>query len=371
MRSTYAEINLSNLIHNYESIAKKVGKETLVMPVVKADAYGHGMIECVEALLNAKPKPKFFAVALFEEAIEFRKKFKNERILVFGKCYPDAFKFIKKLNITPTIYDFKTLESLALFAERNNFKAKIHIKVETGMGRVGIDINVLPKYLDFIKKNKSIELEGIYTHFATSDHRDKTFAMDQLKNFNQAVEIAKSKIKGIKYFHAANSGAILDLPESYFNMVRPGISLYGYYPSDETSESIQLKPVMSIKTKIAFIKWVEKNTSISYGRTYFTSERTQIGTLPIGYADGYNRLLSNKGKVIVNNKFYNVVGRVTMDQIMVDFGQDFINLNDEVTVLGSSESLKFDANDIAKLIGTIPYEVCTSISKRVKRRFIY
>ncbi len=371
MRPTFAEINLSNLIFNYQSIANKVGRNVIVMPVVKADAYGHGMIDCVKALLNTKPKPKYFAVALIEEAIEFKRKFPDVDVLVFGKILPEDFKIISKWRITPTVYDFPTLKSLSEFAKKKKIRIKFHLKIDTGMGRVGIQLNELEDYLNFIRENKSIQLEGIYTHFATSDARDKSFAFEQLEKFNIAIEITKSKIKDVKYFHAANSGAILDLPQAYFNMVRPGISLYGYYPSRETSESIPLKPVMSIKTKVSFLKWVNKDTSISYGRIYFTKERTQIGTLPIGYADGYNRLLSNRGKVIYRNKIYDVVGRVTMDQIMVNFGSDDISLDEEVIVLGSSESFKFDADDIAQLINTIPYEVCTSISKRVKRKFVY
>lgn len=371
MRPTFAEINLSNLIFNYQSIAKKVGPNVLVMPVVKADAYGHGMIKCVEALLRVKPRPKYFGVALIEEAIEFKKKFPDENVLVFGKIFNEDFKFIKSYRITPTIYDFPTLKNFAEFARENNVKLPFHLKIDTGMGRVGIQMNEVEEFSNFIKKEKSIYLEGVYTHFATSDSADKTFANLQLERFNSAIEIIKSKIRNIKYIHSANSGAILDLPEAYFNMVRPGISLYGYYPSRETSESIPLKPVMSIKTKVAYLKWVNPGTSISYGRIYFTKEKTQIGTLPIGYADGYNRLLSNKGKVIYKGKLYDVVGRVTMDQIMVNFVDEEINLDEEVIVLGSQENVKFDADDISQIINTIPYEVCTSISKRVKRKFVY
>lgn len=370
MRPTFAEINLSNLIFNYQSIAKKVGQNVLVMPVVKADAYGHGMVNCVKALLKVKPRPKYFGVALVEEALEFKRKFPGENVLVFGKIYPNDFRYILKYNITPTIYDFTTIKSISMFAKKYGTRIPFHLKIDTGMGRVGIQLDEVDEFIDFIRKEKSIYLEGVYTHFATSDHADKSFAKLQLEKFNQAIDLIKTKIKNVKYFHAANSGAILDLPESYLNMVRPGISLYGYYPSRETSESIQLKPVMSIKTKISFLKWVEKGTSISYGRTYFTTERTQIGTLPIGYADGYNRLLSNKGKVIYKNKLYDVVGRVTMDQIMVNFGKDEIDLNEDIIVIGSKENVKFDADDISLIINTIPYEVCTSISKRVKRRFV-
>lgn len=371
MRPTYAEINLSNLIFNYQSIAKKVGQNVHIMPVVKADAYGHGMIQCVEALLKVKSKPKYFGVALIEEAIELKKFFPQEKVLVFGKIYEDDYKLILKYGITPTVYDFLTLKSLTEYAKNQKKQIPVHIKVDTGMGRVGIQPDEIDGYIDFLIKEKSIKLEGVYTHFATSDTADKTFAKIQLERFNQVLDKIKSKNLKVKYFHAANSGAILDLPESYFNMVRPGISLYGYYPSNETSKSIPLKPVMSIKTKVSFLKWVEAGTSISYGRTYFTREKTQIATLPIGYADGYNRLLSNKGKVIFNNKLFDVVGRVTMDQIMVNFEMEKIKLNDEVIVLGSQENVKFDADDISQIINTIPYEVCTSISKRVKRKFTY
>lgn len=371
MRPTYAEINLSNLIFNYQSISKKVGKNVEVMPVVKADAYGHGMIKCVEALLETKPKPKYFAVAYLEEALELRKYFANLNILVFGKIYPKYFKQILHKNITPTFFEKELIEIYNDVAKKLNTIGKFHLKVDTGMGRVGAFIEDAKELILLIKNLSNVYLEGIYTHFASSDSKDKSFAHKQLEKFLEIVDFAKKELKKIKYFHAANSGAILDLPESYFNMVRPGISLYGYYPSDETSESIPLKPVMSIKTKLSYLKWVEKDTSISYGRTFFTKEKTQIGTLPIGYADGYNRLLSNRGKVILNNKFYPVVGRVTMDQIMVDFGSDNVNINDEIIVLGRSENIKFDASDIARVINTIPYEVCTSISKRVIRKFKY
>lgn len=371
MRPTYAEINLSNLIFNYQSIAKRVGQKVLVMPVVKADAYGHGMIKCVEALLRVKPRPRYFGVALIEEAIELKRKFPKENVLVFGKIYPEDFKLVNAYQITPTIYDFDTLKNLAEYARKSKIRIPFHLKIDTGMGRVGIQLSEVDEFAEFIKKEKSIQLEGVYTHFATSDSADKTFALAQLEKFNQAIEIIKRKINNIKYIHAANSGAILDLPQTYFNMVRPGISLYGYYPSRETSESIPLKPVMSIKTKIAFLKWVDAQTSISYGRIYFTKEKTQIGTLPIGYADGYNRLLSNKGKVIYRGRLFDVVGRVTMDQIMVNFKNEDVNLDEEVIVLGSQENVKFDADDISQIINTIPYEVCTSISKRVKRKFVY
>ncbi|MBM4175455.1 MAG: alanine racemase [Ignavibacteria bacterium] len=371
MRPTYAEINLSNLRHNYLSIAKKVGKNVHVMPVVKANSYGHGMIECVKALRKLNPKPEYFGVALLEEAIEFRNVFKSEKLLVFGKIDPEYFKFIINQNITPTFYELDQIEDFSKVCNQIRKIGKFHLKVDTGMGRVGVNHLEAEDYINWIKKQKNIFLEGIYTHFATSDARNKNFAFDQLEKFKKVRDIAKKEYPRIKYFHTSNSGAILDLPESYYDMVRPGISLYGYYPSDETTESVKLKPVMSLKTRISYTKSVEKGASISYGRIYTTDKQTNIATLPIGYADGYNRLLSNIGKAIIKNKIYNVVGRVCMDQIMIDLGDDNISNKEEVILIGSNGSQTFNATDISRLINTIPYEVCTSITSRVPRIYIY
>lgn len=371
MRPTYAEINLSNLMYNYLSIAKKVGSKAAIMPVVKADAYGHGMIECVKSLRKLNPQPQYYGVALLEEAIEFRQAFKKEKILVFGKIDSKYFRFILSSDITPTFYEIDQIEKFSNVCKRLKIIGKFHLKIDTGMGRVGVNHSEANDYINWIKNEKSLFLEGIYTHFATSDCKEKSFAYKQLERFKEVRSFAKKEIPAIKYFHTANSGAILDIPEAYFDMVRPGISLYGYYPSEETSESIKLKPVMSLKTKISFLKTVTKGTTISYGRIFKVKKRTNIATLPIGYADGYNRLLSNKGKVILRNKIYNVVGRVCMDQIMIDLGDDLVTTEDEVILIGSNDQQKFDAADISRLINTIPYEVCTSITKRVPRKYVY
>jgi alanine racemase len=371
MRPTYAEINLSNLQFNYLSIAKKVGNNVAIMPIVKADAYGHGMIECVKSLRKVNPKPQYFGVAFLEEAIEFRRAFKREKILVFGKIDPRYYRFVLKNNITPTFYEIDQIEKFAELCTRLNKVGCFHLKIDTGMGRVGVNYAEANHYIHCIKNEKKLFLEGIYTHFATSDSEDKSFAYKQLERFEKIRTFAKREIPSIKYFHTANSGAILDMPESYFDLVRPGISLYGYYPSDETSESIELKPVMSLKTKISYLKRVNKGTSISYGRIYTTKKETNIATLPIGYADGYNRLLSNKAKILIGKKMFDVVGRICMDQIMIDLGDDIFSCDEEVTLIGSSGEQKFDASDISRLINTIPYEVCTSITKRVPRKYIY
>lgn len=371
MRPTYAEINLSNLRYNYLSIAKKVGKKAEIMPVVKADAYGHGMIECVKSLLNLEPRPQYFGVALLEEAIEFRQAFKKEKILVFGKIDPSYFRVVLRNNITPIFYEIDQIEKFSNVCKRLKIIGKFHLEIDTGMGRVGVNHAEASDYINWIKNENDLFLEGIYTHFATSDSKDKSFAYTQLERFEKVRTFAKKEIPAIKYFHTANSGAILDMPEAYFDMVRPGISLYGYYPSEETSESIKLKPVMSLKTKISFLKTVPKGTTISYGRIFKAKKRTNVATLPIGYADGYNRLLSNKGKALIKNKLYNVIGRVCMDQIMIDLGNDTVNCSDEVILIGSNTNHKFDAEDISKLINTIPYEVCTSITKRVPRKYVY
>lgn len=370
MRKTFAEINISNLIFNYLNIQEKVGQGVLVMPVVKADAYGHGMPECVKGLLTANPKPEYFAVALLEEAIEFKKHFK-ENVLCFGRVEKEYFKYLYKYNITPTFWNSKDIEDFNNFCKANNYKGNFHLEIDTGMCRTGIKPDEIENILSLLKIFNNIFPEGVFTHFASSDSNNKTFANKQLDLFKDIKEKILRKFPDVKYFHSANSGAILDMPGSYFNMVRPGISLYGYYPSEETTESVQLKPVMSVFTKYSHLKWVEKSTSVSYSHTYFTKSKSQILTLPVGYADGYNRLLSNRAKVIINNNFYPVVGRVCMDYIMVNIGKDIISADSQIILMGCSKNKKFDALDMSKIIKTIPYEICTSVSKRIKKVYKY
>ncbi len=372
MRPTYAVIDLSKLKSNFLNIRKKV-KKSRIMAVVKANAYGHGVNEIVGALQSLEDKkPEYYAVALAEEAVELRKLKIKQQILVFEPLTKEESELIFRYNIIPTVFSDQHLQILLHSKRRNNIRQKdkrikIHVKIDTGMNRLGIKYNNAADFIEKISNNNNFLIDGIYTHFATSDEKDKIFAKLQLKRFNDL--IADLKKRNIKFglVHAANSGAILDMPDSYFDMVRPGISLYGYYPSLETSESIPLKPIMSIYSFVTSVKQIEKGETVSYGRLFTAKRRTKIISVPIGYADGFNRNLTNKATAIINGKIYKQVGRVTMDRIMFDVGNDDIKLNDKVTLLGKSNNLEITAWDWGKILNTIPYEITCNISGRIPR----
>ncbi|MBK8946774.1 MAG: alanine racemase [Ignavibacteriae bacterium] len=364
MNSTIAEINLKNFIYNYNIIRRKT--KTKVMAVVKADAYGHGMIECVKVLEKEKFSPEYYGVALLQEGIELRKsKITEKPFLCFAPINFHHINFYKK--IIPTITSETQINDLKNI--NLNFKLKIQVNINTGMNRLGIRFENAIENILALTKIKNVIVDGIYTHFATSDEKNKEFANLQLSRFTKIIE--ELNIKKINYgiAHCANSGAILDMPNSYFDLVRPGISLYGYYPSLETKESISLKPVMSVKSKISNIMEIQKGETVGYGRLFKANKKMLIGTLPIGYADGLFRALSNKIKVICNNKFATQLGRISMDRISINLNKNN-KLNDEVIILGKNNKLEINAWDWAKILNTIPYEITCAISKRIPRVYI-
>ena len=367
MNSTTAEIKLSNLKYNFNNIRRRT--KTKIMAVVKADAYGHGMIECVKVLSKIKNKPEYYGVALFEEALELRKsKIISEPILCFAPFQKELIKEYRTKNILPSITSEKHLDQLMNMTIEH--KIKIQLKINTGMNRLGIDYKSAYQQILKLDSKINVIIDGIYTHFATSDEKNKDFAKLQLSRFKDL--ICKLKENKIKYglAHAANSGAILDMPESYFDMVRPGISLYGYYPSLETSESLNLKPVMHLSSKLSTIQLIDKMETVGYGRNYQAKSKIFIGTVPVGYADGLFRGLSNKINVIINNKIYGQIGRISMDRIVINLGDKEINEGSKVVLLGRSKDFKIDAWDWSKVLNTIPYEITCGISKRVPRKFI-
>jgi alanine racemase len=368
MRPTYALINLSNLKYNYLQIKKKV-KTSKIMAVVKADAYGHGMIKCVEALqsLNNK-RPDYYAVALFEEALELRKsKIVYQPILTFSPFNSVELKDYFKYDIMPTITNAVQIKELTSL--RLSKKLKVHVNIETGMGRLGISYREAVEQIKNLSKIKNVIIDGIYTHFATSDEKDKTFANLQLSRFKQVIEELKSHKIEIGKIHCANSGAIIDMPESYFDMVRPGISLYGYYPSLETSESIKLKPVMSIVSEVENVRKIKKGESVSYGRRYIAKDETNIFTVPVGYADGIPRNLTNKIECIISDQKYKQIGTITMDRIMFESGSKLLKAGTTIQLLGKNKNYQINAWDWSKLLNTIPYEITCGISKRVPRKY--
>lgn len=367
MRPTYAEIDLSAIAFNIRAIKKQV-HPAQIMAVVKADAYGHGVIPVSKTSLENGAK--YLGVALVEEGIELRNQGFLEPILVFGGAFDYQLEDFLKYNIDATIYTNEIARALSELAQQSNQHATVHIKVDTGMGRVGVPWEHALGFIKFVHQLKGIRLKGLYTHFATSDERDKTFTNLQFGRFKQIIQELEKINIDIPLKHAANSGAILDMPETYLNMVRPGVMMYGYYPSNETSERIAIKPAMTFKSHVSYVKEVPENFSVSYGRKFVTPKPTRIATVPVGYADGYNRLLTNKAKVTIQGKKFPVVGRVCMDLILIDIGKDqSIQIGDEVILFGRSEQNAFTVNEICQLIDTIPYEVTCWISKRVPRKY--
>jgi len=365
-RKTAAIINLNNIRKNLKGIRQKVGDKVKICPAVKADAYGHGAVAISKMIENEK-LAEYLGVATVEEGIELRENGINLPILLFGVTFKDQLQKAIENNLTLTIVSLKTLEDTINISQKLNKKAKIHIKVDTGMGRIGATASESIEIIKNAYKSENIILEGVFTHFPKSDEKDKSFSLNQIEIFKKLKKDVENLNINIPLFHMANSGAILDLPSSYFDMVRPGVMTYGYYPSKETSESIKIYPSMKLRTEIAFIKKVKKGTPISYGGTFIAPKDCYIATVPIGYADGLNRQLSNRHDVIIDNKTYKIAGRVCMDQTMIYLEDDFYDIGTEVVFFDFD---KITVSTVAEELSTIPYEVTCWISKRVKRYYI-
>ncbi|WP_055069355.1 alanine racemase [Clostridium massiliamazoniense] len=370
IRPVWAEINLNNLKNNIKAIKSKVGDKEIIA-TVKANAYGHGAVDVAPVLLeNGATR---LAVAVITEALELRRAKISAPIIILGFTPLDFSKEIITNEIEQTVYNYEYAKNLSDEAIKLNSKAKVHIALDTGMGRIGFLPN--EESIEEIKKIfklPGIKVEGIFTHFATSDEADKEYSMMQYEKFKYVCNAIEETGIKIPLKHVSNSAAIIDLEETYLDAVRPGIILYGYYPSEEVKKDlIKIKPVLTLKAKIANLKTLHKDMYISYGRTFKTERESKIGTLPIGYADGYSRSLTGTGKVLVNGKFAPVVGKICMDQCMIDLTDiEDIKLGDEVILLGEDSNIKMDADDIAELLGTISYEVLCMIKNRVPRVYI-
>ncbi|MGL5648048.1 MAG: alanine racemase [Clostridium sp.] len=367
IRPVWAEVDLNAIENNIREI-KRVAKDKEIIAVVKADAYGHGAIDIVDTLL--KNGANRLAVAVITEALELRNNGIIEDILILGYTPISFASEIINNNIEQTVFSYNYAKQLSEVAKSLGKKAKIHISVDTGMGRIGFLPNkesILE--IEKISKLENIQIAGLFTHFSTADEEDKTYTKMQVEKYKWVVkELEKRKINvGIK--HIANSATIIDLEEYYYDGVRPGIILYGYYPSEEVNkEKIKIKPALTLKSNVVHLKEVDEGTYISYGRKYVTKDREKIATLPIGYADGYTRLLSGKAKVIIKDTLVPVVGQICMDQCMVNVDKvKDIKVGDEVILLGESNHCIYNADNIAKEIGTINYEILCMIGKRVPR----
>lgn len=342
------------------------------MAVVKANGYGHGSVEVARCALDNSAE--MLGVARIHEAILLRNEGIDAPILIFGYTPPPFYEEILKFDLSQTVYSFQAAESLSAFAESNNRKIKVHIKIDTGMGRLGImpDSGSAVREVESIVRLPYLEPEGIFTHFSMADSADKSFSIRQFEIFMEFIN--KLKGKGIEFNlkHAANSAGIIDMPETHLDMVRAGIAMYGLYPSDEVKkEKAFLIPAMAVKSMIIHLKNVPAGFKVSYSATYETKKPTIIATVPVGYADGYSRLLSSRGYMLVGGEKAPIAGRVCMDLTMLDVGDiGGIKLGDEVVVLGKQKDSEIKADEIASLTGTINYEIVSSLTERVRRVYI-
>lgn len=368
----WAEIDLKAIANNIRELRRIADPDSRLMAVVKANGYGHGSVEVARCALDNGAK--VLGVARIDEAVILRNEGIYAPILIFGYTPPPFYKEIVKFDLTQTVYSLQTAESLSAFALSNNKRIKVHIKIDTGMGRLGIlpDSESALREVESIVRLTGLEPEGIFTHFSMADSSDKSFSRRQFEIFIEFID--SLKCKGIEFGvrHAANSAGIIDMPETHLDMVRAGIAMYGLYPSGETmNDKAALLPAMSLKSVIIHLKDVPSGFKVSYGATYETKKPTTIATVPVGYADGYSRLLSSRGQMLVCGQRAPIAGRVCMDLTMLDVGNiDGVKQGDEVVIFGKQTDSEIKADEIASLLGTINYEIVSSLTERVKRVYL-
>ncbi len=369
-RPTVSEVNLSNIESNIQGLHSIIAEGAKLMAVVKADAYGHGIIPVSRKALASGAH--WLGVAIPEEGQLLREEGIKAPILVLGPVSPEAAEDVIRYNLRPAVFRQDTIEALEKLGRKTNRKVYIHLKIDTGMNRIGIRGDRELRYiLGLIRDCSYVVLEGMFTHFAISDAADKGFTIEQNRKFKAAVKYARSLGMEIPILHAANSAAIIDCPDTHYNMVRAGISIYGYYPSEEVAHDVFLKPALTWKTRIVHIKIVHSGETISYGRTYKVKEQMKIATLPVGYGDGYRRDLGNRGSVLVRGERAPIIGRICMDQCMIDVSHiPNVGVGDEVVLLGQQGEQWIHAEEMAKWCHTISYEILTTIGKRVPRVYV-
>jgi alanine racemase len=371
IRPVWMEVNLDNLAHNIRQIRNNVTAPASIMGIVKADGYGHGALEVSRVLIEEGVQR--LGVAVLDEAIELRQDGIDVPILILGYTPPELFERVLEYDITPTLYSFEDAVKLSDLASQKGQRAKIHLKLDTGMGRIGmIPGEDSAEKVSNIYKLPGIIIEGIFTHFSVADEKDKTYTRGQYEKFTQFVNALKERGIEIPIRHAGNSATSIDLPEMHLDMVRPGVILYGLYPSDEVDrKKVPLKPLASLKAVIAHVKTVPPGTSIGYGRKYISTGERVIATLPIGYADGYTRLLSGKAEVLVHGVRAPLAGNICMDQCMIDVtGIEGVKVGDEAVLMGQQGQDSITAEELGSLLGTINYEIVCMIGKRVPRVYI-
>ena len=369
-RPVWSQINLDHLAHNIREVRRLVGDEKMITAVIKADGYGHGAVHIGSTLLeNGADR---FAVATLSEAIQLRKAFPSTEIMIMGYTPAHNADQVIEHNIIQTLYNEELALEFSKRAVKHNKTIKIHVKLDTGMRRIGIlaDEKAAECVLR-ISQMEGLSVEGIFTHFACADEKDKTFTRLQVQKYLSVIEALESKGLKIPIKHVCNSAGIIDHPEYHFDMVRAGIMLYGLYPSEDVQKHrVELKEVMSLRAQIAQVKTVGPLEGVSYGLKFVAQEATQIATLPIGYADGFSRSLTFKAKGIVKGALKPIVGRICMDQCMMETNGLDVSIGDEVVLFGEQGNQKISIDECAKLLDTINYEIVCMIGKRVPRHYV-
>jgi alanine racemase len=366
-RPTVAEIDLKALASNYRTLRDRIPGHTHILAVVKADAYGHGALPI--SLELERLGAEYLGVATSDEGIQLREGKVKLPILVLGGVFSaEDMDRVLSFDLTPVLFEKEILEQFSKAATRRKQKARVHIKVDTGMTRLGVPVDSWPEFVREIKKLPGVETEGILSHFAMADEDGGVFSATQWGRFQQAVSVADELGIACKYNHIANSGNSIGCSSYCGNLVRPGLMLYGCYPGPGFRDVVRLDPVLTLKTRVHFLKSVSCGTAVSYGCTFVTNKESLIATLPIGYADGYSWRLSNVGEVLVRGTRVPVAGRVCMDYVMVDVTHvPGVAPDDEVVLIGTQGKERITAEEIAEKINSIPYEVLCSIGKRVPR----
>lgn len=364
-----AYINLGILEENYRKIREKLPPNVDLLCVVKADAYGHGAVEVCRHLESLGAS--YLGVATIDEGIELRSNEIKTPILVMSGVMPwDTLDDVIKFHLTPVVYNISVLKMMCSAVSGFQQPLKVHLKFDTGMGRLGIMCHELTKVMELISGVENIHVDGLMSHFSSSEIRD-TFGENQIEKFKEIIDVFHRRGFRPKDIHMANSSAILNYPESHFTMVRAGISLYGSHTTQELKKQLPTRQVMKFVSRIALIKEFPAGSALSYGRTYITKRPTRVAYVPVGYADGYPRSLSNVGFVFIGDKRSSIIGRICMDWFLVDItDNDNVSVQDEVMLIGESGMNVISADEIGELAGTIPYEILCKISKRVTRVYI-
>ncbi len=367
VRPTRVEVDLKILAENFTAVKKHV-KNSKVMPILKANAYGHGLVRIAQ--LYEKLQADYLGVAVVEEGILLREMGIKIPILVLGGVWGNQIPLFLKHNLTITASSIDKLNQIDDIAEQTKIKANVHLKIDTGMERLGVHYYNAEKFLEAAYKCKNIFVEGIYSHFANSESSDLTYTHLQLNRFNEVISYFEKQSIDPPIRHISNSGAVLQLPEANFDMVRPGIMLYGVYPRKEIQKTIEVKRALTWKSLVVYFKVIKPEHPAGYGLTWRTNHNVRAVTIPVGYGDGYFRSMFQKAEVLLRGKRYPVVGSISMDQIIVNIEQDSAYNGDEVILLGSDGTNTISCEELAEWAGTIPYEILTNINTRVPRIYL-